>query len=1116
MKKRFIYIAGGLLVLAGLAVLIHLHNGQSDDPDYVPPEFRHGVTDTDISHAAAKLNRLAPPTPMATAPAPLNPNQPVRLAIGSLGLADDEQNRGLSDLVLAELSGAPGLNLVERQSLDAVLRELSLNLSGLVRAKDAVRAGKLLKADWFLLGTQAKINGTNSIVVRVVDARTGILRDAGVFSGDESPTKVAAAIAAFVRQSRQNAATAKPRVYLAIGAFEDLSVNNRQANFPTQLRGYLLSAFQSANVTLLEREYVDTLLQEVHLDLAGLTEESSGSVQPMQSAYWLVTGRYQSYENNGFEVEVLLNVAHIFGLHPKEVMLRGPPSEPLFRQIQQTIEAQINQKAIVLVPNRRTEAINQLELGKDLFNQHGLAAQTAFMSFDMLNGLPIVEGRDRSVRGEEAIRRKQNIQEAIRAFQTVLILDPTNREARLCLAACLQNPVINHRDEARACYQQVLEEPAEDKWVAVAQRHLGDSFYGEGAWGEQPWYAKAAAQSANPRAKAYFQQEADRAARYLKFLQDRNVGNASQDTSNAIALEQAKTNLLKEIQSYKDGTGHLGLASAMQVFARTFGTNESAAARALIDLLPEVQAKFPGLRPHLQGAVVSLQVDTNAPIIAEFQKTLDWCNEHSDQVNKSEDFWGDMHHVILPWCYEHACFEMAAIIIGHEQKARAANANYSDDERLVLALEYFEHEQWLNALRIFQCYSNRPVVIRILEGPIRGHWVDRSGTILTGKYAAFCEQKLGLTHVGDPREFDLGKPCLDLDDASAFAVDSTGLWIASHAEIRHLDFNLKTNLRISLPMDGKVPFTCIWVGESNAWAGTAGAGLVEVDKASQHYRRFTVTDGLLMDSVSQLHLTGDNLWIGYGQGSSGGLGKLDLSSRHFRSFMPALGTNGYAPELVVDPLDGPPRHPVVDLASMMNGDVLALVSGKGLQRFSAATNSWATLPNQNGFAINSIAVDGRYLVEGVGIHQLQVEIESKIKRGQTNIPMEKTVFAVSQEQLAQATSKARANSNLMVRTSYGVLGDKGGLEIGTLQDGRWQILTDADGLPNPPRTMAWDNGNLWVGGEAFMALVDLKQGKVRNFCYIQGGSVRHIQIGGGYVWAQFDRHLHRASLAELR
>src|SRR4051812_42456137 len=116
----------------------------------------------------------------------------VRLAIGGLGSKNEEHNRQIGDLLTAELSSAKALELLERQSVDKILGELNLNISGLVRAKDAVRVGKLLRADWFLLGTVAPAGTSNIIVARVVDARTGALVDATICADRENPSAVAA------------------------------------------------------------------------------------------------------------------------------------------------------------------------------------------------------------------------------------------------------------------------------------------------------------------------------------------------------------------------------------------------------------------------------------------------------------------------------------------------------------------------------------------------------------------------------------------------------------------------------------------------------------------------------------------------------------------------------------------------------------------------------------------------------------------------------------------------------------------------------------------------------------------------------------------------------------
>src|ERR1017187_9714223 len=142
MKKRFVIWTFVLAAFAGLSVFLWQRQQM--------PTRDNGVTDKELAETARRLGGGSEfPTPAAVTPIDLK--RPMRLAIGGLGRGDDEQNRQLEDLVLTDLTGAPGFELVERRSLDKVLQELNLSISRLVRAQDAVRAGKLLKADWFLL-----------------------------------------------------------------------------------------------------------------------------------------------------------------------------------------------------------------------------------------------------------------------------------------------------------------------------------------------------------------------------------------------------------------------------------------------------------------------------------------------------------------------------------------------------------------------------------------------------------------------------------------------------------------------------------------------------------------------------------------------------------------------------------------------------------------------------------------------------------------------------------------------------------------------------------------------------------------------------------------------------
>src|ERR1039458_4767034 len=157
MSKRFTIIVS-IIILAILGTAVFLFR----DQNYATKPMTRKALAKDYAEFAARSGQTNQPTQVVLVPLKLS--HPVRLAVGGLGMADDEKNRQLGDLVTIELSGAPGFALVERESLATVLQELRLSWSGLVRANDAVRVGKLLRAEWFLLGTEARINGTNSMV----------------------------------------------------------------------------------------------------------------------------------------------------------------------------------------------------------------------------------------------------------------------------------------------------------------------------------------------------------------------------------------------------------------------------------------------------------------------------------------------------------------------------------------------------------------------------------------------------------------------------------------------------------------------------------------------------------------------------------------------------------------------------------------------------------------------------------------------------------------------------------------------------------------------------------------------------------------------------------------
>lgn len=67
--------------------------------------------------------------------------------------AIDPLSKGLALMLISDLSQVPGLKVVERVRLQALLEEMGLGASGLVEPGTAPRMGRLLRAYWLIEGT---------------------------------------------------------------------------------------------------------------------------------------------------------------------------------------------------------------------------------------------------------------------------------------------------------------------------------------------------------------------------------------------------------------------------------------------------------------------------------------------------------------------------------------------------------------------------------------------------------------------------------------------------------------------------------------------------------------------------------------------------------------------------------------------------------------------------------------------------------------------------------------------------------------------------------------------------------------------------------------------------
>ena len=168
-----------------------------------------------------------------TAPGTVRNNQttaglrPIRLAIGGFagpaeGATTQRANAQLLDLLTVKLGGTKQIELVERTAMERVLKEITLSASQSART---VAAGKLLRADWLLLGSWIRVETTNHLAVRLVDARTAVILDfASVTFADPNVEQAAQSIAGFVQSMPVTSSSNPQWVLLGIGGFENLGI----------------------------------------------------------------------------------------------------------------------------------------------------------------------------------------------------------------------------------------------------------------------------------------------------------------------------------------------------------------------------------------------------------------------------------------------------------------------------------------------------------------------------------------------------------------------------------------------------------------------------------------------------------------------------------------------------------------------------------------------------------------------------------------------------------------------------------------------------------------------------------------------------------------------------
>lgn len=145
-----------------------------------------------------RLLLLALAASPALAAAPAEP-KPVRIAVLYFDvLTQDVEltafSKGLAAMMITDLATAQGVQVVERDRIEAILAELKLGESRFADKSNLAKIGKLLNANFLVTGTLIKAGKVQSVELRLFNSETSVvthshrtkLKDDDVFEAEQS------------------------------------------------------------------------------------------------------------------------------------------------------------------------------------------------------------------------------------------------------------------------------------------------------------------------------------------------------------------------------------------------------------------------------------------------------------------------------------------------------------------------------------------------------------------------------------------------------------------------------------------------------------------------------------------------------------------------------------------------------------------------------------------------------------------------------------------------------------------------------------------------------------------------------------------------------------------
>jgi len=332
-----------------------------------------------------------------------------------------QSHKNVEDLLMIELGNQSFLQLVDRQTLQAVMKEHAIALTNQADPKAATTLGKFAGADYLLyvLVVKDKASPQMTASVRLLEVATGQVKVDGQVPLSENLALSLAAVREKILAAVRPESQAAARLTVGIAALPNRSGTARSDTLGIELQKAIRARLcQQTWAVVLEREYPKVLLDEVNLTRTGLVADNS--IEALPPADFVVSGSMEDVDREyvpgkPWKVKLDLTLRLKGVINQISHTFRSDAIEAAADEIMQRIdEVRRQPMKPAAVPEKQLWRRQAMYLMPARCETWARAIVPNFFSSNQLNRM-----------------------ETIRAWQNVLLLDGDDTEAMTYLGVCL-------------------------------------------------------------------------------------------------------------------------------------------------------------------------------------------------------------------------------------------------------------------------------------------------------------------------------------------------------------------------------------------------------------------------------------------------------------------------------------------------------------------------------------------------------------------------------------------------------------------------------------------------------------------------------------------------------